>query len=215
MNEQLLKGPEDIIKKSKLKIFYDQNKKIIITIFLLIIIFGISLSFYSDYQKKSKIKISENYINAKILLENNKENDALKTLKEIVFSNDNTYASLSLFMIINENLIKDAIELNALLDHLISNHNYDVEIKNLLIYKKSLLNAETIKESEILDALLPILNSNSLWRINALFLLGDYFISNNEYTKAKEFYAKILAIEGLSDDYYRRASSKLAITLND
>ena len=72
MNEQLLKGPEDIIKKSKLKIFYDQNKKIIITIFLLIIIFGISLSFYSDYQKKSKIKISENYINAKILLENNK-----------------------------------------------------------------------------------------------------------------------------------------------
>ena len=118
-------------------------------------------------------------------------------------------------MIINENLIKDAIELNALLDHLISNHNYDVEIKNLLIYKKSLLNAETIKESEILDALLPILNSNSLWRINALFLLGDYFISNNEYTKAKEFYAKILAIEGLSDDYYRRASSKLAITLND
>ena len=173
------------------------------------------MSFYSDYQKKSRIKISENYINAKILLENNKENDALKTLKEIVFSNDNTYASLSLFMIINENLIKDAIELNALLDHLISNHNYDVEIKNLLIYKKSLLNAETIKESEILDALLPILNSNSLWRINALFLMGDYFISNNEYTKAKEFYAKILAIEGLSDDYYRRASSKLAITLND
>jgi predicted negative regulator of RcsB-dependent stress response len=215
MNEQLLKDPEDIIKKSKLKIFYDKNKKIIITIFLLIIIFGISLSFYSDYQKKSKIKISENYINAKILLENNKENDALKTLKEIVFSNDNTYASLSLFMIINENLIKDLIELNALLDHLIFNHNYDAEIKNLLIYKKSLLNAETINESEILDALLPILNSNSLWKINALFLLGDYFIFNNEYTKAKEFYAKILSIEGLSDDYYRRASSKLAITLND
>ena len=215
MNEQLLKDPEDIIKKSKLKIFYDKNKKIIITIFLLIIIFGISLSFYSDYQKKSKIKISENYINAKILLENNKENDALKTLKEIVFSNDNTYASLSLFMIINENLIKDLIELNALLDHLIFNHNYDAEIKNLLIYKKSLLNAETINESEILDALIPILNSNSLWKINALFLLGDYFIFNNEYTKAKEFYAKILSIEGLSDDYYRRASSKLAITLND
>ena len=215
MNENFLNNQNNITQKSKFKIFYDSYKKIIITILLLIIISGLSFSFYSDYQKKIKLKISENYINAKILLDNKKKNESLKILKEVIFSNDKTYSSLSLFMIINENLIEDPVELNILINHLLLNNTYDTEIKNLLIYKKALLNAEIIKESELLDELLPILNSNSLWKIQALFLLGDYFSANNEHTKAKEFYAQILTINDLKDDDYRKARLKLEMSVND
>jgi predicted negative regulator of RcsB-dependent stress response len=215
MNENYLNDQYDINKQSKIKIFYDSNKKIIIITLSLIIFSGLSLSFYSDYKQKSKIEISENYINAKIFLENKNEGEALKILKEVIFSNDRTYSSLSLFMIINENLIKDSLELNILINHILLNNAYDSEIKNLLIYKKALLNAETIKESDLLDALMPILNSESLWKSHALFLLGDYFLSNSDYNKAKEFYAKILTIQNLKNGDYQKARLKLEIISND
>jgi predicted negative regulator of RcsB-dependent stress response len=215
MNENYLNDQYDINKQSKIKIFYDSNKKIIIITLSLIIFSGLSLSFYSDYKQKNKIEISENYINAKIFLENKNEGEALKILKEVIFSNDRTYSSLSLFMIINENLIKDSLELNILINHILLNNAYDSEIKNLLIYKKALLNAETIKESDLLDALMPILNSESLWKSHALFLLGDYFLSNSDYNKAKEFYAKILTIQNLKNGDYQKARLKLEIISND
>jgi len=215
MNENFLENQLDISKKSKIKIFYNSNKKIIIISFILIIILGFAASVFFDYQKKERIKISENYINAKILLENKKQDEALKLLKDLIFINDKTYSSLSLFMIINENLIEDTTELNILINHLLSNNNYDTEIKNLLIFKKALLNAEIINESDLLDSLLPIINSNSLWKIHALLLIGDFYVSNSEYTKAKEFYAQILSIKNLNDDVYRAVRSKLEITAND
>ena len=215
MNENFLENQLDISKKSKIKIFYNSNKKIIIISFILIIILGFTASVFFDYKKKEKIKISENYINAKILLENKKQDEALKLLKDLIFINDKTYSSLSLFMIINENLIEDTTELNILINHLLSNNNYDTEIKNLLIFKKALLNAEIINESDLLDSLLPIINSNSLWKIHALLLIGDFYVSNSEYTKAKEFYAQILSIKNLNDDVYRAVRSKLEITAND
>ena len=215
MNENFLENQLDISKKSKIKIFYNSNKKIIIISFILIIILGFTASVFFDYKKKEKIKISENNINAKILLENKKQDEALKLLKDLIFINDKTYSSLSLFMIINENLIEDTTELNILINHLLSNNNYDTEIKNLLIFKKALLNAEIINESDLLDSLLPIINSNSLWKIHALLLIGDFYVSNSEYTKAKEFYAQILSIKNLNDDVYRAVRSKLEITAND
>jgi len=215
MNENFLENQLDTSKKSKIKIFYNSNKKIITISFILIIILGFAISLFFDYQKKEKIRISENYINAKILLENRKQDEALKLLKDLIFVNDKTYSSLSLFMIINENLIEDTAELNILINRLLSNNNYDSEIKNLLIFKKALLNAEIINESDLLDLLLPIINSNSLWKIHALLLIGDFYVSNSEYTKAKEFYAQILSIENLNNDVYRAVRSKLEITAND
>ena len=40
-----------------------------------------------------------------------------------------------------------------------------------------------------------ILNSNSIWKSHALFLMGEYFLDKNEKQKAKEFFEKILILE--------------------
>ena len=72
--------------------------------------------------------------------------------------------------------------------------NLNKEVKNLVIYKKALLNADFVSENEMIKILKPIINSESLWKPHALMLVGDYFISNKLNIKAKEFYEEILKI---------------------
>ena len=61
----------------------------------------------------------------------------------------------------------------------------------------------------------PLLNKDTLWKPHALLLLGDYFVSKDEYLKAKEFYIQILSINNLQKELYDQASSQLALIDND
>ena len=49
----------------------------------------------------------------------------------------------------------------------------------------------------------------------ALLLLGDYFVSKGEHTKAIEFYQLIFSINNLNKDLYDQARSQLAIIANE
>ena len=62
------------------------------------------------------------------------------------------------------------------------------EIKNLLIYKKALYNSEFESENDLIKILNPIINSESIWKSHALYLMAEYFYSKNEKQKAKEFF---------------------------
>ena len=120
MAENLFEAQYDVTKKSKLKKFYDSYKIFIFSfVFILIILLG-SVSFYLENKENKKILLSENYLQAKIYLERGDNNEALSVLKEIVFANDETYSTLSVFLILNENLITDNKELSALFDHLLT-----------------------------------------------------------------------------------------------
>ena len=67
---------------------------------ILFLIIAVSSWFFYDSEKK-KIKISEDFIKAKILLQNQKEDEAKKILKEIIEKKNTIYASLSLFLLID------------------------------------------------------------------------------------------------------------------
>ena len=215
MTNNLIEAQYDITKKSKLKKFYESNKILIyLFIFVLIILFGY-LSYYLDSKEKKKILLSENYVEAKVYLENGNKVEALNLLKNAIFANDATYSTLSFFMILDQNLIKDYDEVTSLFDHLLANNKFDREIRNLLVYKKALLSSDYVNESELLAELKPLLNKETLWRPHALLLLGDYFVSKEEYVKAKEFYIEILSINNLQRDLYDQAKSQLAFFGND
>ena len=215
MTNNLVEAQYDITKKSKLKKFYESNKILIyLFIFILIILFGY-FSYYLDSKEKKKILLSENYVEAKIYLENGNKVEALNLLKNAIFANDATYSTLSFFMILDQNLIKDYDEVTSLFDHLLTNNKFDREIRNLLVYKKALLSSNYVNESELLAELKPLLNKETLWRPHALLLLGDYFVSKKEYVKAKEFYIEILSINNLQRDLYDQAKSQLALFGND
>ena len=211
MADNLFEAQYDITKKSKLRKFYESNK---ILIFSFILIFTISIGsfiFYLEKKEQEKILISENYIKAKIYLESGKENEAIEILKKGIFSNDPTYSSLCFFIILNQGLITNREELLVLFDHLLENNKFDKEVKNLLIFKKALFISDYANESELLDVAKPLLNTETLWKPHALLLLGNYFAAKEEDLKAKEFYVKILNIEGLHQDIYNQARSQLSI----
>ena len=216
MSENLFETRYDLTKKSKIREFYDSNKTLIYsTLFIILIVFA-SFTYYQSSNERKKILLSESYIQAKFYLGSGNREEALEILKGIVFSNDVTYSSLSLFLIINQNLIKDNIEVSNLFDHLLENNKFDNEIKNLIIYKKALHNSNYINESQLLEELKPLLNSeDSVWRAHALLLLGDIYFSKKEYIKAKDFFTQIFAIKNLRPELYNEAKSKLAFISND
>ena len=215
MTENLFEAQYDLTKKSKLKKFYESYKIFIFSfIAILVILYG-SFSFYLVNKEKEKILLSENYLQAKIYLEEGDKNKAMNLLKEVIFANDPTYSSLCLFLIMNQNLITDYKELSDLFDHLLENNKFSREVRNLLIYKKALLNSNFVNESELLESIRPLLNTETLWKPHGLLLLGDYFVSKGEYIKAKEFYQKIFTIKNLQKDFYYYASSQLALIANE
>jgi DNA polymerase III delta prime subunit len=215
MAENLFEAQYDITKKSKLKKFYESNKILIFSsILILIISFG-SFNLYSIKKEKEKILLSENYVQAKIYLANGKKSEAINILRDVIFANDPAYSTLCLFLILNENLITDYRELSVLFEHVLANNKFEKEIRNLLIYKRSLLNSNFATESELLEGIKPLLNTETLWKPHALLLLGDYFLSKQEYLKAKEFYTQILSINNLQKDLYNQARSQLSFIAHD
>ena len=215
MADNLFEVQYDVTKKSKIKKFYESNKIFIFSsILILIILFG-SLSLYLDSKENKKILLSENYIQAKLYLENGNKSEALNTLKKMIFANDPTYSALSFFLILNQNLISNYKEISVLYDHLLANNNFEEELRNLLIYKKALFNSDFVNESELLETIKPLLKKDTLWKPHGLLLLGDYFVSKGENIKAIEFYQQILSINNLHKDFYDQAKSQLVIIAHE
>ena len=216
MSENLFETKYDLTKKSKIREFYNSNKILIYLItFLLIISIG-CFYYYQMSKEKKKILLSEKYVQAKVYLENGKNSEAVEVLKNLIHSNDPTYSTLSFFLVLNENLINNKNEVSKLFDHLLENNKFDKEIRNLLLYKKALYKSDYLEESKWLEETKTLLNDGeSIWKANALLLMGDFYFAKKEYIKAKDFYVQILIMKNLHQDLYEQAKSKLLLIAND
>ena len=122
---------------------------------------------------------------------------------------DPTYSPLSLYFIIDNNLVSDQSKINSLFDILIKDTSLDSEINNLIIYKKALYNADNAQESNLLNMLNPLMNSKSVWKSHSLYLMAEYFYANNQKQKAKEFFNQIIALENSNPDIRLQAEKRL------
>jgi len=216
MPENLFETQHDLTKKTKLREFYESKKIIIYSSVLSLIIVIASYTYYLESGEKEKIYLSENYVQAKVYLERGNKTKAVEILRDVIFSNDPTYSTLSFFMILNENLISSKQEVSKLFDHLLENNKFDKEIRDLLLYKKTLYKSNYVEEPKMLEEIKPLLNNKeSVWKGHALLLLGDFYFSKKEYIKAKDFYSEILSTENLQQDLYNQAKSKLVFIAND
>ena len=216
MPENLFETQYDLTKKTKLREFYESKKIIIYSSVLSLIIVIASYTYYLESGEKKKIYLSENYVQAKVYLERGNKTKAVEILRDVIFSNDPTYSTLSFFMILNENLISSKQEVSKLFDHLLENNKFDKEIRDLLLYKKTLYKSNYAEEPKMLEEIKPLLNNKeSVWKGHALLLLGDFYFSKKEYIKAKDFYSEILSTENLQQDLYNQAKSKLVFIADD
>ncbi len=201
-------------RNEKIKNFFIHNKKKIISSLGVIIILLISYFAFGEYQDRKKIKISDSFNTITInYSEKNKEKTA-KDLIKIINEKNPTYSPLSLYFIIDNELISSSEKINNLFDIIIDETSLDKEIKNLNIYKKALFNADNINENELLKILNPLINSESVWKSHALHLMAEYFYSKNEKQKSKEFFNQIINLENANQkiklDSQRRLNRDLS-----
>ena len=215
MNENLFKTQYDVTKKSRFRKLYDANKLLIFSTLFVLIIASISFSFYTVSREKKQILLADNYMVAIFYLQNNERDKGRKILKEIILANNRTYSTLSLFLILDENLVDDQGEISNLFDHLLANNKFEQEVKNLIIFKKILFLSNFASELEMVENTKQLINTNTLWKPHALLLLGDYFVSRKQYLKAKEFYVQILSLQNLNMELYEQARSQLLLITND
>ena len=184
-----------IIKKKGFKDYFNTYKKtIIILSFILVLIGGIFL-WFENTQKNKRLKVSENFIEAKILLAQEENLKSLDYLKSIILQKDKVYSPLSLFLIIDNNLEKNKEVIIQYFDELLSINALEDEDINLLRLKKAIYISNSSKEQNMLDLLNPIINSNSVWKFQSLKFLGDYYFSLKQFKKAEQYYRILLETE--------------------
>ena len=175
------------------------------------------LSFYS-YQiyKNGRIEqLSDKFNDAVIEHKNGNRLKVISTMKQVVEDKDRTYSPLALYFLIDNNLLENKSEINSLFDILIKDTNLEKEIKNLVIYKKALFIADYADENQLLGELKPLLNSDSVWKSHALYLMAEFFYYKNEQQKSKEFFVQILNTENANQDIIKMAQKRLNRDLSD
>ena len=164
--------------------------------------------------KKERYKNSEDFINAKVHISQNKDLKSLEILKDIIDRKDKVYSTLSLFLIIDKDLEKNKDNVSKYFDQILSIKNLDQEDKNLIKLKKAIFISEEAEESDLLSLLNPILNSDSVWKYQSLKFLGDYYFSKKEFNKAKQYYSDILVLNNPNNDL-RDINRKIKIINNE
>ena len=202
-------------RQEKVRNFFVNNKnKIISTIVVLVIILVGAYSFDS-YKTKKKKEISNKFNSTTLSHSDNTKELTIQNLVEIINEQDPTYSPLSLYFIIDNKLISNQSEINSYFDIIIEKTSLDEEIKNLVIYKKALFNADQAQESDLLNILNPLINSKSVWKSHALYLMAEYFYSKDQKQKSKEFFNQIASLEDANPDIKLQAQKRLNRDLSD
>ena len=202
-------------RNEKIKNFFVNNKNKIISGIIILIIIIVGVFSYDKYLINKKKDISDSYNSIIIDYSEKTKEKTVSSLIEIINKKDPTYSPLSLYFIIDNNLVSDQSKINSLFDILIKDTSLDSEINNLIMYKKALYNADNAQESDLLNILNPLINSKSVWKSHSLYLMAEYFYANNQKQKAKEFFNQIIALENPNPDIRLQAEKRLNRDLSD
>ena len=202
-------------RNEKVRNFFINNKKKIISTIIALIILLVGAYSFDKYKTNKKKEISDKFNSTTLAHSENTKVNTIKNLVEIIKEQDPTYSPLSLYFIIDNKLISNQKEINNFFDILIEKTKLDKEIKNLIIYKKALFNADQANEGELLNILNPLINSQSVWKSHALYLIAEYFYSKEQKQKAKEFFNQIMNMENANSDIRLQADKRLNRDLSE
>jgi predicted negative regulator of RcsB-dependent stress response len=198
----------------KIKNFFSNNFKKLIGSLVSILLLLFSYFGYQEYEKREKLEIAETYNQITLKEITVQNSNDVEQLVKIIKKKDPIYSALSLYFIIENNLVNDQKEINNFFDMVIKSQK-EKEIKNLIIYKKAMYNADIASENELLDILNPLLKSQSVWKSHALLLMADYFEHNNNLLKSKDFLKEIVNSEVANNEIRVEAERRLKRNFGD
>ena len=196
-------------RNERIKNFFINNKKKLIIIVSIILVIIIGYLSFEKSKERTKIKLANQYNLALIDLNPDNKQKTINEMVKVVKSKDATYSPLALYHLLDNNLLENNEEINTLFNELIEKTNLENEIKNLIIYKKALFNSDFVSENELLKILNPVINSESIWKSHALYLLAEFFYSKGEKQKAKEFFNQILVLPNASSTIKAESQKRL------
>ena len=202
-------------RNEKIKNFFVKYRKILISFVILVFALIVIFFIFKGYKDNKKIQISNLYNSTIIGHSKTNTENTTKELINLINAEDPTYSPLALYYIIDNSLITDQDRVNNLFDIVIDKVSLEKEIKNLIIYKKALFNADEINENELLKILSPIINSDSVWKTHALYLMAEYFFANNEMEKSKDFFNQIIILENANQEIKVEAQKRLNRDLSE
>ena len=202
-------------RNEKIKKFINNNKKKFFIGFSILLIATTGYLTFEKIKKRNKIILGNKFNSVIINFNKDKKKTTINELKTIVNKNDITYSPLALYFLLDNNLIENNNEVNKLFDKLINETHLEKEIKNLIIYKKALFNADLVNENDLIKILNPIINSDSIWKSHALYLIAEYFYSKNENQKAKEFFNQILSLPNANQDIGLKSQKRISRDLGE
>ena len=130
-------------------------------------------------------------------------------MQKIIKEKDKTYSPLALYFLIDNKLGKSNEEINSYFDIIINEVKVEKEIKNLIIFKKALFNSNFATENDLLQILNPVINSQSVWKSHALYLMAEYFFANEQKIKSKEFLNQNVELEIANPDIKLEAQKRI------
>jgi len=196
-------------RNERIKNFFVDNKKKLILAVSIILVMTIGYLSFEKSKERTKIKLANQYNLALIDLNPDNKQKTIDDMVNVVKSNDVTYSPLALYHLLDNNLLENKDEINILFNELIEKTNLDNEIKNLIIYKKALFNSDFVSENELLKILNPVINSESIWKSHALYLLAEFFYSKDEKQKAKEFFNQIIVLPNANSTIKAESQKRL------
>ena len=202
-------------RNEKIKNFLINNKKNLIVGFSIIVVVIIVCLSLIQMKEKNKIKLANQFYITTINFKTETKQKTIDQLTKLINENDPTYSPLSLYFLIDNDLINNKKEINSLFDRVINETNLDEEIKNLIIYKKALFNSDFSTENDLLQILNPIINSESIWKSHSLYLIAEYFYSKNQKQKAKEFFNQILILSNANYDIKIESQKRIKRDLSE
>ena len=202
-------------RNEKIKNFFQKNKNLLISFLIVLIVILIIGYGYDRYKTNQKNEISNQFNTTTLEYSENTKDNTVNSLLEIINKKDPTYSPLSLYFIIDNRLISDRDKINSLFDILIKKTSLDLEMKNLVILKKALFNADYIQENDLLNILNPLINSKSVWKSHALYLMAEYFYSKDQKQKSKEFFNQIISLENANPDIKLQTEKRLNRDLSE
>ena len=202
-------------RNEKVRNFFINNKNKIISTIVVLIIVVVGAYSFDSYKTNKKKEISNKFNSTTLAYSENTKDLTLQKLIDIINEQDPTYSPLSLYFIIDNKLISNQSKINSYFDTLIEKTSLDKEIKNLVIYKKALFNADQAQEGDLLNILNPLINSESVWKSHALYLMAEYFYSKDQKQKSKEFFNQIAGLEDANPDIKLQSQKRLNRDLSE
>ena len=197
-------------RKEKFKNFIVKNSKYLIFSISAIIILILAYFVYVEINSRNQSKLAEEY-NYIVNNFNNLQNSEQSTerLIRIVEKKNSTYSPLSLYFILDNELVTEKNEINKYFDMVIDIGSLEKEIKNLNIYKKAIYNSNFVDEAELVEILRPVTNSDSIWKSHSLFLLAEFFYFKENKAESKKLLNEIINYENSNSEIKLEARKKL------